>query len=40
LNAALFAGAISLILIVAVLSISRLTFKAAVANPAESLKQE
>lgn len=39
LNAGLFAGAISLILIVAVLSVARLTFKAAAANPAESLKQ-
>jgi len=40
LNAGLFAGSISLILVVAVLSVARLTVKAAVANPAESLKRE
>ena len=40
LDAGLFAGAISLILIVAVLSVARLTLKAAAADPARSLKRE
>jgi len=40
LNAGLFAFSISIILAVAVLSIARQTIKAAVANPAASLKQE
>jgi len=40
LNAGLFAFSISIILMVAFLSIARQTIKAAVANPAESLKRE